>query len=216
LRALEVTIGRLASNLDKKGIGGGTLGNLVADAIKSRAESVLGHPIVLAITNRGGLRKNDIAVGELRAMDVYELLPFENALIALDLSGEQLKRLLDVMVGNGEAAQAGAHIKFRTNAEKKNEIERLRLVGPGGVEKELDPQATYTVVTIDYLVKRGGQYAVLQQAKNQRPLNLTIRDAVLDYVKAETAAGRAITVTLDGRYDFDKQNSVLKEGEQPQ
>lgn len=36
------------------------------------------------------------------------------------------------------------------------------------------------------------------------PLNLTLRDAVIEYVKAETAAGRTITNTLDGRFSQDR------------
>ena len=69
-----------------------------------------------------------------------------------------------------------------------------------GQDKEIDPKANYTIVTIDYLVKRGGEYTLLQEGKNMKPLNLTLRDAVIDYVKAETAAGRAIKTTLDGRF----------------
>ncbi len=41
--------------------------------------------------NGGGLRKNDIAAGELRASDIFELLPFENALVALEVTGAQLR-----------------------------------------------------------------------------------------------------------------------------
>ena len=35
-----------------------------------------------------------------------------------------------------------------------------------------------------------GAYAMLQEAKSRTPFNITIRDAIMDYVKAETAAGR--------------------------
>ena len=75
-----------------------------------------------------------------------------------------------------------------------------------GAEKEIDPAATYTIVSIDYLLNvAGGDYAaVLKEAKNMRPLGLTIRDAITDYVKAETAAGREIKSTLDGRFILDK------------
>jgi 2',3'-cyclic-nucleotide 2'-phosphodiesterase (5'-nucleotidase family) len=210
---LDVPIGTLVGELKKGGMGAGSLGNFVADALRARAEAKLGKPVLLAITNSGGLRKNEIAAGNLTAGDIYQLLPFENALVVLDLTGEQLRRFLDVVVRQRDA-QSGARIMYRTNDQKTSEIVTVKL-GGGASEKEIDPQATYTIVTIDYLVKRGGDYSVLQEAKNIRPLNLTMRDAVLDYVKAETAAGRPIKATLDGRFRYDKPGAETKTEDEP-
>lgn len=208
---LGTTIGKLAGQLKKAGMGGGSLGNFVADAIRDRAQAKLGKPVLLAITNSGGLRKNEIAPGDLKASDIFELLPFENALVSLDLTGEQLRRFLDIVVAHRDA-QSGARITYKTNDEKKSVIVMVKL-GTRDNEKEIDPQATYTIVTIDYLVKRGGEYSILQEAKNIRPLNITMRDAVLDYVKAETAAGRDIKATLDGRFRYDRSANDKTEGE---
>jgi hypothetical protein len=87
-----------------------------------------------------------------------------------------------------------------------------------GAEKEIDPAAIYTVVSIDYLLKvTGGDYApVLREAKNIRPLELTLRDAITEYVKAETAAGRELKSTLDGRFVFDKPAGAGSEEVPPQ
>ena len=213
VRELDVPIGKLLGELKKGGMGAGSLGNFVADALRARAEVKLGKPVLLAITNSGGLRKNEIAEGNLTANDIYQLLPFENALVVLDLTGEQLRRFLDVVVTHRDA-QSGARILYRTNAQKASEIVTVKL-GGGAAEKEIDPQATYTIVTIDYLVKRGGDYSILQEAKNVRPLNLTMRDAVLDYVKAETTAGRPIKATLDGRFRYDKPGAETKTEDEP-
>jgi 2',3'-cyclic-nucleotide 2'-phosphodiesterase (5'-nucleotidase family) len=211
---LEAPLGKLVGQLKKGGMGGGSLGNFVADALRDRAQVKLGKPVLLAITNSGGLRKNEISEGDITASDIYELLPFENALVTLDLTGEQLRRFLDIAVSHRDA-QAGARITYRTNDKKQSEIVSIKLGGARDAEKEIDPKAIYTIVTIDYLVKRGGDYSVLQEAKNVQPLNLTMRDAVLDYVKAETAAGRTIKATLDGRFRYDK-SAGTPEGEQPQ
>lgn len=202
VRELDAPIGKLVGELKKGGMGAGSLGNFVADAIRLRAEAKLGKPVLLAITNSGGLRKNEITEGNLSSNDIYQLLPFENALVALDLTGEQLRRFLGVVLSHRDA-QSGARITYRTNEKKENEIVTVKL-GSSGAGTDIDPQATYTIVTIDYLVKRGGDYSILQEAKNVTPLNLTIRDVVLDYVKSETAAGRPIKATLDGRFRSDK------------
>jgi 2',3'-cyclic-nucleotide 2'-phosphodiesterase (5'-nucleotidase family) len=202
VRELDAPIGKLEGELKRTGMGGGALGNFVADALRKRAEAKLGQPVLLAVLNSSGLRKSEIAQGSISTTDIYELLPFENALVALDLTGEQLLRFLQLTVERRNA-QSGARIVYRTNAEKKNEVVSAKL-RVGNDEKDIDPKATYTIVTIDYLVKRGGDYAVLQEAKNVRQLGLTMRDAVIDYVKAETAAGRSIKGMLDGRFKFER------------
>ena len=212
VRELEKPIGKLESDLKRGGMGGGSLGNFVADALRSRAQVKLGKPVLLAVINSSGLRKSQIPAGDVSTSDIFELLPFENALVTLDLTGEQLRRFLDVTVARRNA-QAGARILYRTNAEKKqSEIVSVKL-GDAGAERDIDPQAVYTIVTIDYLVKRGGDYSVLQEAKNVRPLGLTMRDAVIDYVKAETAAGRSLRANLDGRFKYDRSNAAKTEDE---
>ncbi|MBA2339555.1 MAG: 5'-nucleotidase C-terminal domain-containing protein [Pyrinomonadaceae bacterium] len=213
---LNRVIGTLEGELLKRGIGGGSLGNFVVDAIRDQATKALGRPVLLAVSNTGGMRKNQIAAGELRASDVFELLPFENKIVALDLTGEQLLRFLKIVVAQRDA-QSGARIIYRTGQDKTNELVSIKFVGANS-ETEIDPAATYTIVTIDYLVNRGGSYAVLQESKNVRPLGLTIREVVLNYIQAEAAAGRTIKGRLDGRFQFDRSTSAGGEDtkDQPQ
>jgi 2',3'-cyclic-nucleotide 2'-phosphodiesterase (5'-nucleotidase family) len=123
----------------------------------------------------------------------------------VDLTGEQLRRFLDVILKHRDA-QSGARITYRTNDKQVNETVSVKL-GSRDNEFEIDPNATYTIATIDYLVKRGGDYSILQEGKNLQPLGITMRDAVLDYIKSETAAGRPIKSTLDGRFRSDKPQS---------
>ncbi|HEY0385944.1 MAG TPA: 5'-nucleotidase C-terminal domain-containing protein [Pyrinomonadaceae bacterium] len=212
VRELEKPIGKLSEDLKRGGMGGGSLGNFVADALRDRAQVKLGKPVLLAVMNSSGLRKSQIPAGDISTSDIYELLPFENALVTLELTGEQLRRFLDVTVARRNA-QSGARILYRSNPEKKqSEIVSVKL-GAAGSEFDIDPATTYTIVTIDYLVKRGGDYKVLQEGKNVRPLGLTMRDAVLDYVKAETAAGRPLRANLDGRFKYDRSPATKTEDE---
>jgi 2',3'-cyclic-nucleotide 2'-phosphodiesterase (5'-nucleotidase family) len=215
VRELEKPIGKLEGDLKRGGMGGGSLGNFVADALRDRAQAKLGKPVLLAVINSSGLRKSSIPAGDVSTSDIFQLLPFENALVAVDLTGEQLRRFLDVTVARRNA-QAGARIVYRNNPEKKQgEIVSVKL-GSLGQERDIDPQAVYTIVTIDYLIKRGGDYSVLQEGKNVRELGLTMRDAVLDYVKAETAAGRTLKAALDGRFKYDRTTPAKTEEDDEQ
>ena len=198
VRELSKVIGRLEGVLTRKGVGAGSLGNFVTDGARAQAKSRLRKPIVLALVNGGGLRKSEIAAGELRASDIFELLPFENALVAVELTGVQLARLLQIVPRD---AQAGARIHFKWNEQDRPEFISGKLVDENGREQEVDPQKTYTIVTIDYLLRLGGgAYAILQEAKRTTPLNITLRDAIMDYVKSETAAGRPIRAKVDDRF----------------
>jgi 2',3'-cyclic-nucleotide 2'-phosphodiesterase (5'-nucleotidase family) len=202
VRELDQVIGKLVGDLKKGGAGAGSLGNFVTDGIRSRASLKLGKPVDLAVTNNGGLRKSVIAEGELRTRDIFELLPFENALVEFDLTGAQVLDLLRVVIQKGDA-QSGARVIYRQNAEKKMELLSARLL-VNGQAKEIDPAATYKVISIDYLLRVKGDYSMLQQAKTSKPLGLTIRDVMIDYVKAEVAAGRDIKATLDGRFQYER------------
>ena len=198
VRELSKVIGRLEGGLSKTGVGGGTLGNFVTDAVRAQAQAKLGKPIVLAMMNNGGLRKNEIGAGEIRASDIFELLPFENALVALDVTGVQLEKILQVVTRD---AQSGARIQFKWNDRDRPEFISGKLVDASGKEYEIDPNQTYTILTIDYLLSlKSGAYAILQETKNQTPLNITLRDAVMNYVKSETAAGRSVRSVVDNRF----------------
>ena len=195
---LSKVIGRLEGGLAKKGPGAGTLGNFVSDGMRAQAKAKLGKPVALSIMNSGGLRKNDIAAGDLRASDIFELLPFENALVAFDVTGAQLLKIIEVATKD---AQSGARIQFKYNDRDRPEFISAKLVDEKGNEQEIDPNKTYTIVTLDYLLRlNSGAYAILKEAKSDAPLNITLRDAVMNYVKSETAAGRPIRAAVDNRF----------------
>ena len=210
VRELDLVIGKLKGELRKGGTGAGSLGNFVTDGMRWQASVKTGKPVTLALMNGGGLRRSNIGEGELRKRDIFELLPFENALITVELTGDQLKTLLNMILTSSEA-QSGARIVYKTNADKKNEAESIKLREPTG-EQEIDPNKMYTIVTIDYLYNVGGaRYGVLKEGKNMTPLGITLRDAIMNYVTSETAAGRDIKPNLDGRFSLDRANSVSQE-----
>lgn len=206
VRELSTVIGTLKGELRKGGTGAGSLGNFVTDGLLAEARKKLGKSVALAITNAGGLRKSTMSEGDIHLSDIWELLPFENVLVQFDLTGEQLLKLLNQVLTHRDA-QSGARIVYRVGGDNKSELVTARLLIDGH-ETEIDPQATYTVVSIDYLLKRQpttpsdeeGNYSVLGKAQKIEPLGLTMRDAMIQYVKDETAAGRSIRTNLDGRF----------------
>ena len=134
----------------------------------------------------------------MHVSDIFELLPFENALLIVDLSGAQILKILQTGLRD---PRAGARIQYRWNAHNRTEVISVKLVDQQKHEHDIDPNAVYSVVTIDYLYNlKSGTYGVLQEAKDVKPLNIMLRDAVLNYVKEETAAGRSIKPKTDDRF----------------
>lgn len=210
VRELDVVIGRLRGELRKGGTGSGSLGNFVTDGMRWQATLKAGKTITLSVMNGGGMRRSTIGEGELRARDIFELLPFENALVTIDLTGVQLRKLLDTILTANEA-QSGARIVYRNTPEKKNEAVSIKLREVSG-EIEIDPAKTYTVVTIDYIYNVGGaRWGIFREGTNMKALGITLREALMNYVKSETAAGRDIKPNLDGRFSFDRPKPATGE-----
>jgi 2',3'-cyclic-nucleotide 2'-phosphodiesterase (5'-nucleotidase family) len=200
VRELDNVIGRLEGELKKGKPGAGSLGYFVSDGLRSEASRRLKTPVVLTITNSGGLRRNAIPEGTLRVQDIFELLPFENALIVLDMTGEQVLKLLQSVLTAGDA-QSGARIKYRNKENGRPEFISASFIDANGRETRIDPQAVYSIVTIDYLYNlKSGSYAILREAKNMRPLEVTLRDAIIEYVKALNARGVPVRAALDNRF----------------
>ena len=175
VREIEKVIGKLRGDLRKGGVGAGSLGNFVTDGILFEARQKVGNSVVMAVTNAGGLRKNAISEGDLREKDIWELLPFENALVQFDLTGVQIMTLLRQVVSHRDA-QAGARIKYVNDADNKPQLQSVKLL-IDGKEQDVDPNAIYKVICIDYLYQRTanlpseteGNYSVLRQAKKIEP-----------------------------------------------
>lgn len=66
--------------------------------------------------------------------------------------------------------------------------------------KTIDPDKIYEVATLDYLAEGNDKMvAFLKGQKKICPEGATMRDIFLEYVKQQTAAGKEITSSIEGR-----------------
>jgi 2',3'-cyclic-nucleotide 2'-phosphodiesterase (5'-nucleotidase family) len=128
----------------------GLLGNLTADMVRNEAVARSGHDVDAAILNNGGLRV-PLNQGPVTVGRVYELMPFDNALVILELSGTQLMRLADELAAFGGEPVSG--IRFRIEDGKATDL----LVGVHAV----DPERVYRVATHTFLADGGGDFPTL-------------------------------------------------------
>ena len=159
-----------------KAVPEGTLGNFATDAMLWAARREMSHPIHMAMTNNGGLRV-PIAPGPITVGQMFELMPFENKLSVLTLSGSQVQELADELADRRGQPIAG----FSFHIVLVGEIRVARDVLVGGAP--LDPAAEYRIVTNDYLANGGEDLASLLDPRDREDLPVLLRDALIDYVR---------------------------------
>lgn len=154
----------------------GTLGNFAADAILWMARRHSSIPIQMAMTNNGGLRV-PIPPGPITVGLIFELMPFENRLSVLTLSGDQVQELANQIAGMRGEPIAG--FSFRIQEVDGERVARdVRVDGA-----PVDPQARYRLVTNDYLANGGGNLTPLHHPLSREDLPILIRDALIEYVR---------------------------------
>jgi 5'-nucleotidase/UDP-sugar diphosphatase len=153
-------IGETARPLDPRREGEFALGNLVVDAML--AADVDGRPADIAFHNNAGLRAS-LPKGPITFGQLYAVLPFDDELMAMDLSGAQVLEILEQSVAGRAGALQVAGLTFRFDPSKPGG-QRVSEVTVG--DQPLDPAAIYRVVTIDYLAAGGDGYDTFLDGEN--------------------------------------------------
>lgn len=180
-RTMDDSLGWLPVTLAKE-LPDGTLGNFMADSYLQMAKRRFDSSVQVAFVNHGGIRLNAIQSGRLRRGTVYEVMPFDNELLLLRVTGAQLKAYLDHIAREGGGGVAGVRMSFR-----EGRAEDILVQG-----RPLDPAATYLMANSDYTVL-SGSYAGLRSVPVRRTGYL-LRDATIDYCIAFRDAGRPISI----------------------
>lgn len=149
------------------------LGNLVADAMLEYCRAQ-GWRSDVALHNTPGLRST-VDAGDISYGKLYEVLPFDNAVVSIELTGEQLQRVLD---RNGSILVIADATYARTSANPEGS--RITEASVGG--KPLDRARVYRVCTIDYLALGGDGLTVFTEGKNLIYGDLTA-DVVAEHIE---------------------------------
>lgn len=173
------------------------MGNLVADAMKK----AVGADV--AITNGGGIRGDKVyaAGSKLSRKDVLTELPFGNKTLMIEVTGAQIKELLENGVsqidkGAGRFPQVSG-LSFTVEVAKPVG-ERISEIMANG--KPLDMAASYKVATNDFMARGGDGYTTFKAGKlmvNAESARLMAND-VMAHVRqlGEIKAGEGARITL--------------------
>lgn len=175
------------------------MGILVAEAMLER---VKGQGIQIAIQNGGGLRAS-IDAGDITMGEVLTVLPFQNTLATFELTGSGVVAALEngvsqVEKGAGRFPQvAGLKFVFDPKAPAGQRISNVRVAQPDGSFAPIDPNATYGVVSNNYMRAGGDGYKVFRnEAKNAYDYGPNLEQVVADYIGK---IGGTVTPKTDDR-----------------
>jgi 2',3'-cyclic-nucleotide 2'-phosphodiesterase (5'-nucleotidase family) len=160
------------------------IGNLVCDMMRETTGAEI------ALLNSRSLR-TDIAAGKITLEQVHALMPFDNVLVTMDLTGRQLLEIL-----NFSAVQlysrlqiSGIHVTYNPLNAGGRPVKEITI----GLQP-LDPDRTYRIATNDFLASGGDRFITFREGKNIS-YGTNLREAFLSYLKKHSP----VKPRLEGR-----------------
>ena len=187
---MDKTIGESAMDMGRDYRTESVLGNWVTDVMRKATGADL------SMQNSGGLR-NDIQAGPLTNRSIFNVYPFDNKMVKMEIQGKTVKALMERSVtGDGGIQQiSGATIKWNPNRPKGARVTEIKVGG-----QPLDLEKWYTFVTIDFIVDRAGCKELIEPARNKTYTGMNVRDLLVDEVKANSP----IRAKVEGRIGREK------------
>lgn len=140
------------------------IGNFVADSYRNATNADV------ALVNGGSIRADlTYNPGVLTKRDVLSILPFNNPIVKVEITGKTLRQVLEHGVARtAEESEAGRFPQISgmsfTFDVSKPAFSRVTEIKVGG--QPLDENKTYTLATSDFLVTRGGDgYTMFKDTK---------------------------------------------------
>ncbi|WP_337844955.1 5'-nucleotidase C-terminal domain-containing protein [Thermus sp.] len=161
------------------------LGNLIADGMLWKTKNAGTR---IALQNGGGIRAS-IPKGPITVGKVYEVLPFGNTLVVMDLKGREILEALENGVSQWEQTAgrflqvAGLRYAFDLSRPAGSRVVRVE-VKEGEGYRPLDLEATYRVVTNNFIAAGGDGFTVLRNAQGYRvDTGFADAESFMDYLK---------------------------------
>ncbi len=174
------------------------IGNFIADAYRKAADADV------ALVNGGSIRADlSYNPGPLTKRDVLSMLPFNNPIVKVEISGKTLLEVLEH--GVARSAEDNEPGRFPQVSGMSFTFDAGRLPGQRVLEvfvggKRLVEDATYTLATSDFLVAKSGDgYTMFKDAKVLIPAENARKDSEVFEEAIKSSQNATISPLLEGR-----------------
>lgn len=152
-----------------------TIGNLFAEATLEEVNPIFksryNKDIDICMLNHGGIR-SIISEGNVTTRTAFEVMPFENSAVVVELKGTQIKELAEYVIAEKKPHPlAGITITIDAN----NQIKNIKIN-----HQDLDLNKTYYVVTNDYLALGGDNMKFFTKGE-KHVMDYKLRNVLLAY-----------------------------------
>lgn len=196
--AMPFNRARLANGNENRG-GESTLGNLVAEVQRWATGPESSGPAQIAFMNPGGLRSDMVGnnVGGYPAVLTYKqaavVQPFANTLVTMDMTGAQIKTLLEQQWQRDNSNNIPSRPFLRLGTSEGFEFtydatraEGNRITGMWLDDVAIDPATTYAVTANSFLAAGGDNFRAFNLATNKRDSGRVDLAAMVDYMAANS------------------------------
>lgn len=154
-------------------------GDLVADAYRYALKADIGFE------NGGGIR-NDIPAGDITYGNIIGMLPYDNTLRRIMVSGEQLQQMLTrctalVPVLDGNFPQCSG-LRFTIHS-KSHTVSDIEILQEDGSYTPVDMKRSYSVALTNYNHEGGGFYDCFKKCVVLQESSLRYYEALADYMR---------------------------------
>lgn len=170
------------------------LGYWIADCMRARASALIGAPVKFAFTNGGGIRGN-IKAGDVKVGDVFEVMPFENEMMVVELTGAEVAAVMKESFRR-RGGEPSSGIKAGLTGTTDQPV--FWITWDDGTT--IAPDELVKVATSDYLYGGGDSYPTLKKGRRPYTTGLTIRQILLDSCQELGKAGKPLLPPPGGRY----------------
>lgn len=167
-RKLDIVISTASAPLPRARKEESPLGNWMTDCLRTQAA------VDVAFQNSGGIRTH-LPAGPVTLRHLYQVMPFDNYLVTLKLTGRQVRQVLEHGVSGDQGIMQVSGLRF-TYSPRAPRGERVRKVAIGG--RPLQGDRLYSVATNDFLVDGGDGYQVLSQGRSPKNSERLIREVL--------------------------------------
>ena len=174
----------------------GLLGNFIADLTLISTIKEVDNTLYFCVLNNGGLRAS-LPKGKITRGKIYEIMPFDNEIVIIDLTQEQIEELFNYIKNRSlmkDTRKAGVPVSGLRMNINGTKISRIFI----GIE-EYNDQKKYKLITTDYLANGGDNMDFLKNSKNIAHTGVLLRDAIINYVVILNDQNIKISAELDGR-----------------
>jgi len=171
------------------------IGNMMADAVYETTAPIFknNHNIEIdaVLLNFGGIR-SIIPMGKVTIENAYEIMPFENKIIAVKMKYDVISKMVKYLVTEQKAHPISG---MKIEISKNGTLNKFFIKG-----EQINKNRDYYIVTSDYLYKGGDSMNFFKESDSSYTIDYKVRNILIDFFK------KSDTINLKSDYRFTYSN----------